>query len=122
MVLCEFKVFSKRGEEEQEVAEDIVYAKASDEYVLLRDILGGAIKVPGVVIEEVDVGSEVLKLSASPIILKLNKFLKTCNRCEADRAYSDDLEALWNEVKASGDETVRELWKKYGRRKGRPLP
>ncbi|NWG08871.1 MAG: CooT family nickel-binding protein [Nitrososphaerales archaeon] len=116
--MCEFKVFSRRGEKEQEVAEDIVYAKASDKYVILRDILGLAIKIPGAVIDEVDVGSEILKLSASPIILKLNKFLKTCDRCKADRVYSDELEALWNEVKASGDEAVRELWKKYGRRKG----
>jgi predicted RNA-binding protein len=117
MVLCEFKVFRKMGEKEQEVAEDIVYAKVSDEYVILRDILGSAIKIPGAVIEEVDVGSEILKLSASPIIYKLKKFLKACDTYEADRAYSDELEALWDEVKASGDEAVRELWNKYGKRK-----
>ncbi|MCP8308756.1 MAG: CooT family nickel-binding protein [archaeon] len=114
--MCEFKVINKEGEKEQKIGEDIVYAKVSDDYVLLKDILGGAIKIHGAIIEEVDVNSEILKLVSSPLIIKINKFLDACHRCDSKKVYDKELEALWEEIKASGDEAVRTLWKKYGKR------
>jgi|YelNatPaOPRAMG01_1025707.scaffolds.fasta_scaffold90556_1 predicted RNA-binding protein len=115
IVLCEFKVISKEGEKEKKVGEDIVYAKFSEDHVLLKDILGGATKIHGAIIEEVDVNSEILKLTSSPIIIKINKFLDACQKCDSGKVYDKKIETLWEDVKASGDEAIRALWKKYGR-------
>ncbi|MCP8304063.1 MAG: CooT family nickel-binding protein [archaeon] len=112
--MCELKVINKIGEKEQEVGEDIIYAKVSGDHVLLKDILGGAFKVHGAIIEEVNINSEILKLVSSPLILKLHNFLTACNKCESEKVYSEEVEFLWEEVKKSGDEVVRILWKKYG--------
>ncbi|MEM3437965.1 MAG: CooT family nickel-binding protein [Nitrososphaerales archaeon] len=111
--MCEFKVISKEGDKERNVGEDIVYAKFIDDHVLLRDILGEAIKIHGAIIEEVDVNSEILRLVSSPIIIKIKKFLDACNKCDSEKVYDEKLESLWEDVKASGDEIVRNLWKKY---------
>ncbi len=115
IVLCEFKVISKEAKKERKVGEDIVYAKFSEDHVLLKDILGGTTKIHGAIIEEVDVNSEILKLASSPIIIKINKFLDACQKCDSEKVYDKKLEALWEDVKASGDEAIRALWKKYGR-------
>lgn len=116
IVLCELKVINKDGGKEQKVGEDIIYAKVSDDHVLLRDILGGVTKIHGAIIEEVDINSEILKLASSPIIIKINKFLDACRRCESEKVYDEKVEALWEEIKASGDDFIRTLWKKYGRK------
>ncbi|MCP8312874.1 MAG: CooT family nickel-binding protein [archaeon] len=113
--MCELKVISKDGEKEIKVGEDVIYAKFSEDYILLKDVLGGTIKIHGAIIEEVDINSETLKLASSPIIIKINKFLDACHRCESKKVYDKEVEALLEEIKASGDEAVRTLWKKYGR-------
>lgn len=113
IVLCEFKVIKKEGDKEKKIGEDIVYAKLSEDHVLLKDILGGTIKIHGAIIEEVDVNSEILKLASSPIFIKMNKFLDACHKCESEKVYNEKVEVLWDDVKASGDEIVRTLWKKY---------
>jgi len=56
--MCEFKVFL--GDER--VAEDVIYAKAEDQRVTLRDVLGKPVVVEGVRIVEVDVSSTRLVL------------------------------------------------------------
>jgi predicted RNA-binding protein len=116
IVLCELKVISKDGGKEQKVGEDIIYAKVSDDYVLLKDVLGGATRIHGAIIEEVDINSETLRLVSSPIIIEINKFLDVYHRCESEKVYDEKVEALWEEIKASGDDFVRTLWKKYGRK------
>jgi len=115
IILCELKVISKDGEKERKVGEDIIYAKFSEDHILLKDVLGGTIKIHGAIIEEVDINSETLKLASSPLITKINKFLDACNKCESKKAYDKEVEVLLEEIKASGDEAVRTLWKKYGR-------
>jgi|GEM_PF-1623643 predicted RNA-binding protein len=115
IILCEFKVISKEGEKEKKVGEDIVYAKFSEDHVLLKDILGRDIKIHGAIIEEVDVNSEILKLASSPLIIKINKFLYAYHKCDSEKVYDEKIEALWEDVKASGDEVIRTLWKKYGK-------
>lgn len=112
--MCEFRVVSKTDKGEQDVGEDIVHVRVSDGAVELKDILGVTSTVNEAMIEEVDVKSEVLKLVASPLLPKLHRFLEAYRKCEAEKAYSEDVENLWNEVKAFGDETIRNLWKKYG--------
>lgn len=114
--MCELRVISRDGEKEQKVGEDIVYAKVSDDHVLLKDVLGGAVKIQGAIIEELDINSETLKLVSSPIIIKIYNFLDACRRCESEKVYDKELESLWNEIKASGDEAVRTIWKKYRRK------
>ncbi|MEM3382632.1 MAG: CooT family nickel-binding protein [Nitrososphaerales archaeon] len=111
--MCEFKVISKEGDKERKVGEDIVYAKIIDDHVLLKDILGKAIKIHGAIIEEVDVNAEILKLISSPILIKIKRFLDACNKCDSGKVYDEKIEALWEDVKASGDEIIRKLWKKY---------
>ncbi|MGQ9470003.1 MAG: CooT family nickel-binding protein [Nitrososphaerales archaeon] len=115
--MCELRVISKDGEKEQKVGEDIIYAKFSEDYVLLRDVLGGGMKIHGAIIEEVDINSEILKLTSSPLIIKINEFLDACHRCESKKVYDKEVETLWEEIKASGDEIIRTLWKKYGEKK-----
>ena len=56
--MCEFKVFLNG----KKVFEDVVYVRAQDGKVLLRDILGRSKEVQGCQIVEVDVASEKLLL------------------------------------------------------------
>jgi len=112
--LCELKVINKVGEKEQEVGEDIIYAKVNDDHVLLKDILGSTFKINGAIIEEVNITSEILKLMSSPLILQLHKFLRACNKCESQKVFTKDVESFWKAIKTSGDEVVGLLFKKYG--------
>ncbi len=59
--MCEFRVFL----DGEEVFEDVVYAKAHDGKVMLRNILGESKEVANCRVVEVDVNSERLLLSRS---------------------------------------------------------
>jgi predicted RNA-binding protein len=62
--MCEFKVYLKKENKEETVAEDIVYAKNSEGSVVLKTILGNQITIDNADIIEVDVEAERLVLSS----------------------------------------------------------
>jgi predicted RNA-binding protein len=61
--VCEFKVFLKKDDREDAVAEDIVYAKVENGSIVLKDVLGNSVKVENATILEVDVEAERLVLA-----------------------------------------------------------
>jgi predicted RNA-binding protein len=61
--LCEFKVYLRKGLEEEVIAEDIVYARKSEGKLIVKNILGGQVSVENVDIVEVDVRAERLVLN-----------------------------------------------------------
>ena len=61
--MCEFKVYLKDGEKESLIAEDIVYAKYTDDKIILKAVFGDSLNINNAIIEEVDVSNEVLRLN-----------------------------------------------------------
>ncbi len=61
--MCEFKVYLKKDNQEEIVAEDILYAKNTEGKVTLRPILGNQVTIDNAEIIEVDVEAERLVLS-----------------------------------------------------------
>jgi len=60
--MCEFKVYLKKNDSEEVVAEDIVYALTSKKSVILKGILGNQSTVENASILEADVKKEKLVL------------------------------------------------------------
>jgi len=60
--MCEFKVYLKKEDKEDTVAEDIVYAKTDQGSVILKTILGNQVTIHNSDIVEVDVEAERLVL------------------------------------------------------------
>ncbi len=61
--MCEFRVLLKKTDQEETVAEDIVYAKVSGGSIVLKTVLGSQVKVDDAEILEVDVEAERLVLA-----------------------------------------------------------
>jgi predicted RNA-binding protein len=57
--MCEFKVII----DEEEIFRDVIYVKAEDRKIFLRDVLGESKQVLDYHITEIDVTSKTLKLS-----------------------------------------------------------
>ncbi len=64
--MCEFRVFLKKKDREEMVAEDIVYAKVERNSIVLKGVLRNEVRVDNVKILEVDVEAERLVLTPSP--------------------------------------------------------
>ncbi len=64
--MCEFRVFLKKEDREETVAEDIVYAKVERNSIVLKGVLRNEVRVDNVKILEVDVEAERLVLTPSP--------------------------------------------------------
>lgn len=60
--MCEFRVFLKKEDQEETVAEDIVYAKAGNRSIVLKNVLGNQVRIDDAEILEVDVEAERLVL------------------------------------------------------------
>lgn len=63
--MCEFRVFLKKKDREETVAEDIVYAKVERNSIVLKGVLRNEVRVDNVKILEVDVEAERLVLTPS---------------------------------------------------------
>lgn len=106
--MCEFKVFDR----ERLIAQEIVYANVSGNTLALKDVLGFATNVEDVVVSEIDVARETIRLKKSPLIGDVLQFIDAVSRCEESGKYDKNLEDIWQKVKSGGDETIRELWRK----------
>lgn len=112
--MCELKVRLSTSEKDEQVAEDVVYARTETNHVLLKDVLGATQKVSDAMISTIDIGKETLLLKQSSMVGPFLQFLAVCERAQSTRNYVE-VEQSWNDLKAKGDEIVRSLWRKYGR-------
>jgi predicted RNA-binding protein len=104
--MCEFKVLIKN----EEVYDDVIYAKLEGEAIVLRDVLGVRKTIPSAIIEEVDVQAETLKLRKDSIVGKLLVFLSMYDELASKGMYSEEIERLWEEIKGEGEAMVKRLW------------
>jgi len=111
--MCEFKVLSKNGTGEKQIAEEIVSAKFEGHELVLRDVLGSTVKCENLVISEVDVEKESMILTELPFLPQLLSFIELYHACMNSKEYRIGIESKWNEVKASGDGLIRSIWKRY---------
>jgi len=112
--VCELKVRLNRAQADEQVAEDVIYARNEPSHVLLKDVLGTTRTVPAALISTIDIGNESLLLTQSSVIPPFLRFLEVFQKAESSQSYGL-VEERWNELKAAGDEAVRALWRKYGR-------
>ena len=112
--MCELTVRLIAPQKDEQVAQDVVYARVDKDHVLLKDVLGAAHEIPGALISTIDVGKETLSLRQSSVVGPFLRFLEACEGAETSRNYPA-AEESWNDLKAKGDEIVRTLWRKYGR-------
>lgn len=112
--MCELKVHLSTADKDEQVAQDVIFAEIQTNHVLLKDVLGVTYKIPDALISTVDIGKETLSLRQSSIVGSFLRFLEACEETESSRDYSG-AEQSWNDLKAKGDETVRSLWRRYGR-------
>lgn len=110
--MCEFKVVLEDDGKLREVASDIIHIKLEGNMLMLRDIIGKTVKLKSAIITEVNVPREELKLYSNSLLDKVLTFIKKYNECVRTGTYSEDLEELWEEVKAEGSEMIRSLWTK----------
>ncbi|MFB0543645.1 MAG: CooT family nickel-binding protein [Candidatus Bathyarchaeia archaeon] len=59
--MCEFKVFL----EGKEIFQDVIYAKLEGRDLILRDVMGETLRIPGSRIVEMDVSSAKLVIESS---------------------------------------------------------
>jgi predicted RNA-binding protein len=114
--MCEFKVYILENGEMKKIAEEIIKAKLENGYIELNDILGSSKKVENALIEEINVSKESLTLKKVFIFSELMNFLRIYKESEEKCIYTPEIEVAWEEVKAKGDELIKTLWKKYGRK------
>jgi len=107
--MCEFKVFDKQ----KLVAQDIVHASVSKGALLLKDALQSTTSIQEALITEIDVANEAMRLNRHPIVGDMLHFLDAVAGCEESGKYDRSLEELWQRAKSRGDETIRDLWRKY---------
>jgi len=112
--MCELKVILSAAQKDEQVAQDVIYARLDANHVLLRDVLGAAHQIPDALIATIDIEKESLSLRQSSVVGPFLRFLEACETAETSHDYSA-AEQSWNDLKAKGDEIVRMLWRKYGR-------
>lgn len=110
--MCEFKVLLKDGNDFREVASDVVYVGLHGNTLTLQDVIGQKIQFQSTIITEVNVPKETLKLYLNPLIGKVLNFIGKYDECVKSNTYSEDLEEIWEEVKADGLKMIRALWVK----------
>ncbi|MEM3754736.1 MAG: hypothetical protein QXE19_03515, partial [Candidatus Bathyarchaeia archaeon] len=81
-----------------------------------KDILGLSKKVENAIIEEINVNNESIILKRISIFPELMNFLRIYEESEKKCIYMHEVEVAWEEVKAKGDELIKALWSKYGRK------
>lgn len=102
----------KKDDGFEEVANDIVYVELHGDTLTLRDIIGQKFQFQSTIIAEVNVPKETLKLYSNPMIGKILNFLEKYDECVKSSTYSEDLEEMWEEIKAEGSKMIRTLWMK----------
>lgn len=112
--MCELKVFLSTSEKDEQVAEDVVYARMETNHVLLKGVLGATHGISDALISTTDIGKESLFLRQSSILAPFLRFLQACESAETAHSYIET-EECWNDLKAKGHEIVSLLWRKYGR-------
>jgi len=116
--MCEFKVFDKQ----RIVTQDIVYANLSNGTLVLKDVLHSATSIQEALIAEIDVANEAMRLKRHPLIGDMLRFLDAVAKCEETSKYDRNLEELWQKAKFQGDETIRDLWRRYQKPRRRKAP
>jgi len=110
--MCELDVYLMRQDSNAKVATEIIYAETEAGAVVLRDIVGSTKKFEGSIISGIDINHERLQLKKSPILATTIDFISTYEECLSKGRYNEDLQNRWEEVKARGDQMVRDLWAK----------
>ena len=111
--MCELDVYMKRLDSSAKVASEVVYAGVDRGTLVLKDIVGSAKKFEGIIISEVDINRERMELRESPILGPVLEFISAYDDCLSKGKYETDLQDRWEELKACGDEMVRDLWTEF---------
>lgn len=117
--MCELDVYMNRLDSSAKVASEVIYAGVDRGTLVLRDIVGSTKKFEGIIISEIDINRERMELRESPILGPVFKFISAYDDCLSKGKYDTDLQDRWEEVKARGDQMVRDLWTKFEKAKVR---
>lgn len=110
--MCELDVYLKRLDSNEKVASEIIHAETEHSALVLRDILGSTKKFERSIISGIDINRERMQLRESPILGAALDFISAYEDCLSAGKYDADLQDRWEEVKARGDQMVRDLWAK----------
>jgi len=110
--MCELDVYLMRHDSNAKVASEIIYAEAEHGALVLKDIVGSTKKFEGSIISGIDINHERMQLKESPMLATVFDFVSAYERCLSEGRYDTDLQNRWEEVKARGDQMVRDLWAK----------
>lgn len=110
--MCEFKVFLRDDNGLRMIAEDIVFVKLHGSKLVLQDVIGQEVQLKSAIVSEVNVPKERLELFSNPLIGKVLNFVEKYAECIRTNTYNEELEEIWEEIKAEGSEMIRTLWMK----------
>ena len=115
--MCELEVYTKRPESSPKVASEVIYAATEGNALIVKDILGSKKKFEGTIISKLDINHETMELRESPILGPVLEFISLYDEYLSSSKYEQDVEDHWQEVKARGDQMVRDLWTKFKKAK-----
>ncbi|RLE50733.1 MAG: hypothetical protein DRJ31_00130 [Candidatus Methanomethylicota archaeon] len=107
--MCEFKVYVNG----MEMFKDIVEVSYFGDKLILTDILGERRELDSSMVVKVSVQNETLEISKNPLIGAVLRFLGRCEEVRRRGVYNVDVEKALEDIKAIGDNMVRDLWKTY---------
>jgi predicted RNA-binding protein len=110
--MCELDVYLTRQDSNAKVASEIIYAATEHGTLVIRDIVGSTKKFEGSIISGIDINHERMQLKESPILATVLDFISVYEECLSKGTYDAGLQDHWEEVKARGDQMVRDLWAK----------
>ena len=117
--MCELDVYVKRADSSSKVASEVTYARAEYGALAVRDVFGSTKKFESAIISEIDINRERMELRESPILGSILQFISACDDCLSTGKYETDVQDRWEEVKARGDQMIRNLWIKFEKAKVR---
>jgi len=110
--MCELDVYLKRSGYSEKVGSEVIYAGVRDAALVVRDIVGSEKKFESSMISEIDINRERLELVELPILRTVLEFIAAYEDSVSKGRYESGLEDRWEDVKACGDQMVRDLWSK----------
>lgn len=111
--MCELDVYVKRPDSSEKIASEVIYAGVRDGRLVVRDIVGSEKKFENSMISELDINRERLELIESPIFRTVLEFIAAYEDSVSKGRYQSGLQDRWEDVKACGDQMVRNLWSKF---------
>ncbi len=115
--MCELHVYLRRPGSSSKIASEVIYAGADRGALVVRDIVGSTKKFEDIMISEIDISHERMELRESPVLGPVLEFISTYDECLSKGRYERNIEVRWEEVKARGDQMVRDLWTKFKKAK-----